>query len=173
MLQVVSSRFTIFYILNRTLLLLIPVAFVLAPFYVIFFENKSRYDTVIMPIVILSIFVGIFVYVFLKAYSLIRIEIYPHAIRFNNLVMMKGLQYKYSDIDKLQIVSQVTVGVQGRKGGWYGYTPDINTNPGFIIYFKDNFQIEITAETYSNTKEMLDCIRAMIDSRPSANLEIL
>lgn len=122
MLQVVSSKFTIFYILNRTLLLLIPIAFVLAPFYVIFFENKSRYDTVVMPIVILSIFVGIFVYVFLKAYSLIRIEIYPHAIRFNNLIKMKGLQYKYADIEKLQVVSQVTVGVQGRKGGWYGYT---------------------------------------------------
>ena len=130
------------------------------PIYVIFFEDNSRYKTIVLPIIILSVFSILFVLVFLSAYNLIRIELYPHAIRINNLIMMKGIQYKYSDIVKVQLISQVSAGVQP----FISRIRDINSNPGFILYFKDDFQIEITAETYSNTREMLDCINAMVES---------
>ena len=107
----------------------------------------------------------------MKNYSLIRIELYPHALRFNNLFKMKGLQYKYSDIVKVQMISNRYMRDKLLPNGNFGF--EIASTPGYRIYFKDDFQIEITAETYSNTKEMLDCIQAMMDARPSANLEIL
>mgnify|MGYP000901199913 CR=1 FL=1 len=171
MLQVVSSRFTIFYLLTRTVFLSIPLAIVFIPFYLIFFEDKLKYESYIFPILVIIAFISPLVYMILKNYSIVRIELYPHAIRFNNIIMMKGLQYKYSDIVKVQMISNRYM--RDRFIPMNTIAREVASTPGFIIYFKDDFQIEITAETYSNTKEMLDCIQAMMNAKPSANLEIL
>ncbi len=171
MLQVVSSRFTIFYLLTRTFFLIIPLAIVFMPFYLIFFADKLQSENYILPIIVIIVFISPLIYIMVRDYSLIRIELYPHAIRFNNLIMMKGLQYKYSDIVKVQMISNRYM--RDRFIPMNTIAREVATTPGYKIYFNDDFQIEITAETYSNTKEMLDCIRAMIDAKPSANLEIL
>ncbi len=152
-----QSRFTVFFILTRSLLQIVPISFLLLPFFILFNNDpKFKNEPKVLPAVVVAAIVIPLAIVVLKNSSIVKLKFDTKGIYMTNLVRNKTLKYRYSDIDRIEFRINRTQGYTNR----FGVSRDIHDSPIANIYFSDGFEFTLTTDTYSNCQEMIDYIES-------------
>ncbi len=153
-----NSRFTIFFILTRTLLMLVPLGLLPLPFF-IFFNNDYKYEDEphLAPAIIAALIIFPFVFLMVKNYKIIRIKLDDTTIDIINVVRLQRMRYNYSDVKKIDLHKHKIEGYQQYESS---KTEDINYVTFTTICFKDGFELEMASDVYTNYREMIAYIES-------------
>ncbi|HRG90877.1 MAG TPA: hypothetical protein PLW44_17770 [Chitinophagales bacterium] len=151
----IHSRFTAFFILTRTLMAIVPIAFIIAPIGVYFANVKGFEDQSSLPsLIIMATVMWPMVYLFIREYDIITIKLAPEGIQAADIIKRKKRTYQYNQVERTAIEIRRTIGYNGR----HGNIRDINDNPVFIIYMQNGDSVTMASDVYSNSEEMYNFI---------------
>lgn len=150
----IRSRFTAFFILTRTLMAIVPIAFIIAPIGIYFANVKGFEDQSSLPsFIVMATVMWPLVYLFIREYDIITIKLGPEGIQAADIIKRKKRTYQYNQVERTAIEIRRTIGYNGR-----GRHRDVNDNPVFIIYMQNGDSVTMASDVYSNSEEMYNFI---------------
>lgn len=137
--------------------MLVPLVLLSLPFFVLF-NNDPNYadEPTVLPVLITSLITLFFAYVMIRNYKIIRIELDENRINIIDVVKSKKLNYLYSDVKKIESTTYRIQGVTKLSGR----SRDINFASAYSIFFKDELELVIDTDVYSNCIEMINYIES-------------
>ncbi len=158
-----ESRFTIFFLLTRSLLLLIPGSLFCIPFYILFgnFKGYEKEPTV-TPALICAAIVFPLAWLTIRNFIFIRIKLTEADIEIISVLRKSKVIYTYSEVEKIDLKAYKIEGATRGPyaGGWGSNQRDINYEEQVTVCFKDGYEFIIAADVYSNYNQLYEFIKS-------------
>lgn len=153
----IHSRFTAFFILTRTLMAIVPIAFIIAPIGVYFANVEGFEDQSSLPsFIVMATVMWPLVYLFIREYNIINIVLYPECIRVTDVLKRIKKTYPYHDICNIDVTIRRTEEYLEPNN----HPSYVNDNRVFTIEFVNGDCLVIESDVYANSEKLYTTINS-------------